>query len=62
LFATAQAYFEETDPEGAALMFDYVVDTDWLISQSKERGLDIIKPNDGSSPLFAVQLLQERFS
>lgn len=43
-------------------MFDYVVDTDWLISQSKERGLDIIKPNDGSSPLFAVQLLQERFS
>jgi hypothetical protein len=62
LFATAKAYFEEVDPYAASLMFDYVEENDWLIAQSKQRGLDIILPNDGSSPLFVIDLLHERFN
>ncbi|MGV1762778.1 hypothetical protein [Rhizobium rhizogenes] len=61
LFATAPNYMKNVNPEAFDLMPDFDEDTAWLTSASIGRGLDIIYPVDGGDPLFAVELLQERY-
>jgi hypothetical protein len=61
LYATASAYFSEVNPEAFEICYSMDKDIEQLTAVSAERGLPIIKPDDGSEPLFALTLLQERF-
>ena len=61
MFATAPNYLKSVNPEAFDLMPDFDEDRDWLIAASAERHLDVIWPRDGGEPLFAQELLHERY-